>query len=190
MSSLASDRYSVYERDENGSLIPDGGSGYRLTPAGVEAEYQMYLKRAKERMPAPTTELPDRYNLTNLNEFSPRPPRLQYGIAIDFNKLESYAKEKNLLEAAARKRGVSVSSLSDYAIISEVFKALKVACNAIVYWCVPWVPEYNGMVALYSNYTIFWEQLEEQDEKEVIDILQKELGVTEEPMWYWDICNR
>ncbi|KAL6306890.1 hypothetical protein BKA93DRAFT_124783 [Sparassis latifolia] len=126
----------------------------------------------------------------SLKDGSPDPPLLQYGIAVNFDKLLSYAKEKNLLEPAARKRGVSLSSLSDMPIISEVIKALEVACNARLHYTAPWVPDYEGMVALYSNYSMFWEQLEEEHEQEVINILQEELGVTEEPMWYWDAVNQ
>ncbi|KAL6298340.1 hypothetical protein BKA93DRAFT_754238 [Sparassis latifolia] len=190
MSSLASDGYSWYERDENGNLIPDSGTGYKLTPAAVEAEREIYLKRAKERMPAPTTELPDKYNPFLRKDVKPKPPVLQYGIAVKFNQLRSYANEKNLLEPAARKRGVPLSSLSVMPIVYEAIHGLEVACNARLHWAIPWIAGYNGMVVLYSNYSIFWEQLEEEHEQEVIKILQEELGVTEKPMWYWDISNQ
>ncbi|GBE88057.1 hypothetical protein SCP_1202860 [Sparassis crispa] len=190
MSSLASDRYSCYERDDNGDLIPHGGTGYKLTRAALEAEREIWLKRAKARLPAPTTELPDKYNFMTLPDGSPDPPSIQYGIAVKFDKLLSYAKQKNLLEPAACKRGVALTSLSDMSIISDVIETLEVACNARLHWSIPWVPDYNGMIALYSNYTMFWEQLEEEHEQEVIKILQEELGVTEKPMWYWDISNQ
>ncbi|GBE88054.1 hypothetical protein SCP_1202830 [Sparassis crispa] len=188
--SLTADRYSWYERDENGNLIPDGGTGYKLTPAAVEAEREIYLKRAKERMPTPTTELPDKYNPFLRKDVKPKPPVLQYGIAVNFDQLRSYANEKNLLEPAARKRGVPLSSLSDMPIVYEAIHGLEVACNARLHWAIPWVPDYDGMVSLYSNYSIFWEQLEEEHEQEVIKILQEELGVTVKPMWYWDISNQ
>ncbi|KAL6306893.1 hypothetical protein BKA93DRAFT_771415 [Sparassis latifolia] len=150
----------------------------------------MYLERAKKSMPAPTTELPDKYNFMSLQEGNPDPPLIQFGVAVNFDKLLSYAKQKNLLESAARRCGVSVNSLSDMPIVCEVIRALEVACNARLHWSIPWVPDYDAMVALYSNYSMFWDQLEEEHEKEVIKILQEELGVTEEPMWYWDISNQ
>ena len=63
-------------------------------------------------------------------------------------------------------------------------------CNAMLFYRMPFtVTGQTSMLALYSNYTMEEYQLCEQDEREVIEILQKELGIVEDPMWYWDRCH-
>ena len=67
---------------------------------------------------------------------------------------------------------------------------LAKTCNAVLFYHMPFtVTGQTCMFALYSNYTMERYQLCEQDEKEVIEILQKELGIIEDPMWYWDRCH-
>ena len=50
------------------------------------------------------------------------------------------------------------------------------------------IPGVRVHLAKTCNAVLFYHMCE-QDEKEVIEILQKELGIIEDPMWYWDRCH-
>ena len=51
--------------------------------------------------------------------------------------------------------------------------------------------EYELCFSLYSNYTKWCRELEETDEKEVVEIIKKELHIPEDvaPMWYHQITD-
>ncbi|KAJ6584779.1 hypothetical protein B0H19DRAFT_1227413, partial [Mycena capillaripes] len=45
------------------------------------------------------------------------------------------------------------------------------------------------VLCLYSNYNINRRRLVKEDERDVIEIIQRELGISESPKWYWDWMN-
>ena len=51
--------------------------------------------------------------------------------------------------------------------------------------------EYEFCFSLYSNYTKWCRELEETDEKEVVEIMRKELHIPEDipPMWYHQVTD-
>ncbi|KAJ6512040.1 hypothetical protein C8R47DRAFT_1314108 [Mycena vitilis] len=47
----------------------------------------------------------------------------------------------------------------------------------------------NSVLALYSNYNMSRRRLVEDDEQDVIETIQQELGIKDSPRWYWDWTN-
>ncbi|KAA1476928.1 hypothetical protein DENSPDRAFT_844054 [Dentipellis sp. KUC8613] len=171
-----------YVYDEGGNLIPDVATGYRLTPRCLETRRQRRILKAKGR--APMDELPS--ELRAYPNDSRRPDRMQYGIPVTTSQLYKYATRRKLpVMSPFGTPSHRADFMTDLAM--KVVADLREVCNARLEWVAPVSIDYDWMLAFYDNYNWYREELEDHEEQEVVEILQKELRTNERPKWYWDM---
>ncbi|KAA1475275.1 hypothetical protein DENSPDRAFT_842020 [Dentipellis sp. KUC8613] len=51
---------------------------------------------------------------------------------------------------------------------------------------IPRIEGYDFMISMYTDLTLKHDKLEDDEEREVIEIIQRELRLSESPKWYWD----
>ncbi|EIN08956.1 hypothetical protein PUNSTDRAFT_44449 [Punctularia strigosozonata HHB-11173 SS5] len=109
-------------------------------------------------------------------------PRFHYGVGVPFRKLRAYAIKKKFIDEDA-------TNMDVYACTELITYSLMDACGTSLHYAVPLHIAYNSMIALYTNFNVYREELTEKDEIEVIHILKRELelGSNVKARWYWDL---
>ncbi|THH07510.1 hypothetical protein EW146_g9295 [Bondarzewia mesenterica] len=166
-----------FELDSEGKPIRNPYTGYQVTPLAREARHQEYMERAKKK--APMSQLPDDFNV----KLNPKAPKLYFGLPFNYEEhIVPYAKAHDLVYYLDR----YPNEINPVDTIPAVLDYLEYCCDAKLYFKLPFGPSLQGMIALYSNYTMEEDHLLPDDEKEVIKIIKKELGIDIEAKWYWD----
>ncbi|KAA1475278.1 hypothetical protein DENSPDRAFT_418524 [Dentipellis sp. KUC8613] len=171
--------YAEYEVDSEGNYIPDPEFGYKLTSESIENRREWRATYFKGREPMLT--LPP-----HLQVSPSRPahmlPKLLFGFALSFSQAFSYAKRRKIKLLGEKADPILRPSYAALKTITDLDRRTGADLN----YEIPRVEGYDFMIALYSNLTLEDDQLEEEEEKEVIEILQRELRISDPPMWYWD----
>lgn len=117
------------------------------------------------------------------------PVKLAFGFGTNIVDLTSYAKRASLLsdsKLAACKNKQHRELLITRAIFAVEHHLVWVT-RARVNFHTPVHVRYDTVVALWDNYTKEKHELDDQDTKEVLDLLRKELHLpeAEQPLWYF-----
>ncbi|KAF8431213.1 hypothetical protein L210DRAFT_3651280 [Boletus edulis BED1] len=130
----------------------------------------------------PTTQLPDRYRVTVAN---PNPPLVHFAFPAAISKLYKYAYKHNLLKFFANFPKM-ISPVSAFAatrhLSDEVQYELEIA------WPFGQTADCGVILVLYNNYTMEEKMLINEDQEDVIEMVQEELGYDKSvrPKWYFD----
>ncbi|KAI0058558.1 hypothetical protein BV25DRAFT_1229329 [Artomyces pyxidatus] len=116
---------------------------------------------------------------------TPSPPEYHFGLLIKEDKLLDYVISKDLLDD---------DDFPLHAFTSQVHATeylQKLTENPTLYTAAPFSEKHDDLVvALYSNYTIRRNQYIDDHERQILDIIRKELSLEgQTPMWYWDTGN-
>ncbi|TFY51391.1 hypothetical protein EVG20_g11018, partial [Dentipellis fragilis] len=148
--------------DSEGNRIPDPNFGYKLTAQSLENRHQWRVAFFEGR--EPMEDLLPEYCWHHIFDYAER------------RKIKVLDEAKS--EPIYRRSHAALSVLAD----------LDRRCGADLFYE---FPRCDGCDLMISMYMTPWaqDQLELQEEKEVIEILQRELRVSEPPKWYWDATN-
>ncbi|TFY53943.1 hypothetical protein EVG20_g9908 [Dentipellis fragilis] len=165
-----------YQLDSKGSRIPDIGTGFKLTDRCLEAFRECHIQRMKGR--EPMDDLPERLRVYPDDPPTRHPERVQYGIPVTIYQLHAYAVSKGLC------LGSPFGTMSHRArffvnLHKKVAADLQDVCDTTLHSAGILSVDYDCIVALHDNYTWFKDELEEDHEKQVVEILQRELKTTE-----------
>ncbi|KAI0058560.1 hypothetical protein BV25DRAFT_1229471 [Artomyces pyxidatus] len=118
--------------------------------------------------------------------FTPSPLEYHFGLSIKEDKLLEYVISKDLLDDDDD-FPVDVLTLQVHA--TEYLQNLTE--NPTLYTAAPFTEKNDDIVvALYSNYTIRDNKYIDDHERQILDIVRKELLLEgQAPMWYWDLGN-
>ncbi|PBL04295.1 hypothetical protein ARMGADRAFT_1004885 [Armillaria gallica] len=126
--------------------------------------------------------LPTEYKVTDPNY---PPCRYQYGFGVTYQWLINYARQYYLIEEPKSNDPEDVrTSLVVYSLVNTA-RHLRYLCRTRIRFACPISYDYDVVFALYSNHTQEDEELD-KDHAEVVEMLSKELGQPEGPMWFED----
>ncbi|TFY63556.1 hypothetical protein EVG20_g6264 [Dentipellis fragilis] len=169
-----------FEVDSEGKRIPDPEFGYKLTAQSLENRDRWRAASLKGREPLPT--LPSHLRVSPLWPANTL-PSLLFGFPLRMHHVFDYAKRRQV-KLLDKTRAEPVYR-SIHAIM-KVIADLDRRCGADLHYGIPRIDGYDFMISLYTNLTLSKDQLEAVEERDVIDILMRELQLSEPPMWYWD----
>ncbi|KAI0040884.1 hypothetical protein FA95DRAFT_1683550 [Auriscalpium vulgare] len=147
-----------------------------------DASLQDWLRRMTSSVPL--RNLPRQFEVQRIPHAN-RPPVLLYGYSLHLEELLDLANQRNLPNAISPGEPLTTASCT-----VSILRYLNGVTGAALHLGIP-ISERPGtrVVMLYSNYSMEREQYEEQDEREIIEILKGELGFKSDPVWYWDLAN-
>ncbi|KAI0029028.1 hypothetical protein K488DRAFT_89150 [Vararia minispora EC-137] len=119
-----------------------------------------------------------------------KPPLLHFGIGLD---VERAAKGESLVPWA-RERGLNVEPEKGFDLgfaLSEtarnVVKYLTDKCAYRFELIVPWSADYDTIIAIYNNYDLPANILDDETEGMIMDVLREIMNdPNQEPLWYYD----
>ncbi|TFY77241.1 hypothetical protein EWM64_g6774 [Hericium alpestre] len=170
-----------YELDSNGNKIPDGVKGWKITDRGRAARLKYRKACLKDRKPM--SKLPRKLLTFPDNPYF-CPPLIHFALPFSTDQMLDFNARHNIpLEDGPH---------SKYHILLSI--ALKRCVNHLCKLCdtyrltliIPCDVKHEWAVALHSNYNWYKEELVEEDEKEVVEIIKKELKIERGPKWYYD----
>lgn len=127
--------------------------------------------------------LPTEYKVTDPDY---PPCRYQYGFGVTYQWLINYARQHHLIEEPKSDDPEDVrASLVVYSLVNTA-RHLRYLCRTRIRFAYPISYDYDVVFALYLNHTQEDEGLEDKDHAEVVEMLSKELGQPEGPMWFED----
>lgn len=119
------------------------------------------------------------------------PVKLSFGFGVTSDTLIQYALEKKLVDPRKLTEGdPEFISYERYFAINAVIKHLERVTGAPkLYIRFPMSPEYEYMISLYDNYSKRVDEMDEDDEREVLDIIRKELNIPDDvpAMWWFEM---
>ncbi|KAA1476930.1 hypothetical protein DENSPDRAFT_844056 [Dentipellis sp. KUC8613] len=134
----------------------------------------------------PMDDLPEHLRVYPGDRPTRRPNRVQYGIPVTIYQLHDYAISRGL--PIGRPSGPMSRRARYYTNLQEKVTAdLKDLCETTLHPAGILSVDYDCIVALHDNYTWFDEELEDDEERQVVEILQRELKTTEKARWYFDV---
>jgi hypothetical protein len=96
-----------------------------------------------------------------------------FGIGTSFVILEAYGRAHGMVDKS--------TVITAY----QVVERLSELCQERLELEVVISPDHDLVISLYSNYTMWHKELEDPDEKEVLDCIRTELGINrEKAMWF------
>ncbi|KAF8554134.1 hypothetical protein OG21DRAFT_1497254 [Imleria badia] len=130
----------------------------------------------------PMTQLPDRYRVTVAN---PDPPLVHFAIPVHIVDLYKYADKHDLIEYIPRFPQV-LSPVS--ALVATDRLSQEVEYELEFSWPFEHTADCGVILSLYDNYTIEEKMLIDEDQEDVIQMVQEELGLDRSvlPKWYFD----
>ncbi|KAI0314624.1 hypothetical protein OF83DRAFT_423963 [Amylostereum chailletii] len=169
-----------YELDENGNFIGDPRDSFKLTDRAIALRSEKFKKCAEKR--PPMAQLPVDLRPRRPDDGT---PLLHYGFVFKFEQLMACAERHNIVADGTPKELVPVRAL--WGVMGFLYREAR----AVVFPQIPLSTEYNHMVSLYSNYSVENDEFDEEDEREIVAIVKKELQIPEDVpiMWWWDISN-
>ncbi|KAA1475276.1 hypothetical protein DENSPDRAFT_852861 [Dentipellis sp. KUC8613] len=169
-----------FELDSEGNRIPDPDFGFKLTAQSLENRRKWRATRRKAR--EPLLVLPPDLHVSREHPVDTL-PRLMFGFPLRWQHTIDYAKRRKLkLLDESKANPVYYKSHAALVAIAHLDRR----CGADLRHEFPRLDGYDFMVSLYTNHTLEEDQLEPQEEKEVIEIIQQELQLSGPPKWYWD----
>lgn len=119
------------------------------------------------------------------------PDKLSFGFGAKSDTLIEYALEKKLVDPRKLTEGdPKFIGYERYFAINRVIKHLERVTGAPrLYVRFPTSPDYEYMISLYDNYSKRVDEMDEDDEREVLDILRKELNISDDvpAMWWFEM---
>ncbi|KAJ7645581.1 hypothetical protein DFH06DRAFT_590016 [Mycena polygramma] len=117
------------------------------------------------------------------------PTAYQFGFVVPNETLKAYALKRNLVLDDHFK-----SPLHSLCAISRSIRHLETSTVAHCARLSHARPNddfgrAHCVVSLYSNYNMKNRELVEEDKQDVVEIIQRELGISDAPKWYWDRRN-
>ncbi|TFY74848.1 hypothetical protein EWM64_g9164 [Hericium alpestre] len=173
-----------YELDSNGNRIPDGVKGWKLTDRARAARLNYRKLCFKDRKPM--SKLPKKLLTFPDNPYL-RPPLIYFALPFSTDQMLDFNARHNI--------PLVDGPHSKYTICLSI--ALKRGMNHLCKLCdtyaltliIPCDVKHEWGVALHSNYNWYEEELEEEDEKEVVEIIKRELKIKKGPKWYYDTMS-
>ncbi|KAI0063824.1 hypothetical protein BV25DRAFT_1837381 [Artomyces pyxidatus] len=102
-------------------------------------------------------------------------PVLHFGFGCSLQQLFRFSVDRGILDR------------DEYISLVDVKKYLEKVTNATLHIRHPISYEYDIMIARYSNYSMEHEQYEDEHERKVLQTIQRELKIEEQPaLWYWN----
>ncbi|KAJ6512045.1 hypothetical protein C8R47DRAFT_1207398 [Mycena vitilis] len=110
----------------------------------------------------------------------------QFGFVVPNETLKAYALRRSLVPESHFK-----SPFHSLCAISRSIRHLETVAHARLSHARPndGFGRAHCVVSLYSNYNMKNRQMVEEDEQDVVEIIQRELGISDAPKWYWDRRN-
>ncbi|KAA1475281.1 hypothetical protein DENSPDRAFT_418541 [Dentipellis sp. KUC8613] len=174
--------YAEFERDAQGNYIPDPEFGYKLTAESMENHRQWRALYFKGNEPMIT--LPSHFRVSARRPANTL-PTLHFGFPLQFDQAFEYAKRRKLKLLG---ENADPDLRPSFAAIKTIMD-LDRRTGADLRYEIPRIEGYDFMISLYTNLTLEADQLEKEEEKEVADIIQRELQISDPPMWYWDVAT-
>ncbi|KAA1477643.1 hypothetical protein DENSPDRAFT_861609 [Dentipellis sp. KUC8613] len=117
------------------------------------------------------------------------PIKVSFGIGVSFDTLIDYAVRRKLIEHHRVTEGSQdlIDSASNVAVYRVVEHLKNITGARYMWFSLPVALEVDVVIDLYDNYTKEDYEMEEQDEKEVFEIVRSELGIPadETPKWWF-----
>ena len=141
---------------------------------------QDYVKLCKQLKPMTQLPLALRLDHGSYKPWHDRPHYVCFGFGVTHRQLVDYALQVGILSPS------SPAWECSSAVFDATMHLARLALFELDMRCI-YHPTYNYCVCLYSNYTQQSKELVEEDEKEVLDIVRKELKIPDDdaPMWYF-----
>ncbi|KAI0029025.1 hypothetical protein K488DRAFT_89147 [Vararia minispora EC-137] len=122
--------------------------------------------------------------------FYEKPPLLHFGIGLDINR----AAEGESLVPWARERGLCSEPRKGYTkgfalaqTARNVVRYLSERCSYRFQLVIPWSVDYDAIIAIYNNYDLPDNILDDETEGMIMDVLRRVVNdPNQEPMWYYD----
>ncbi|KDQ50465.1 hypothetical protein JAAARDRAFT_200011 [Jaapia argillacea MUCL 33604] len=147
--------------------------------------------RSIEAFPWPSPTLPEKYKVANPRDYRRRDqvPLLIYGIECSTQEIMRYAKKYKL---GPEEFWDSDNKLHVACVIEDVIRRLNKRTRYKIHFRFPVSRSgWTGVFGIYSNHRFVEEEMtEEEEEVDVFNILNEELGtIGRPPMWHWDAGN-
>lgn len=127
--------------------------------------------------------LRDQYKVTRINkkvvlQNGFRPEKVHFGIGVTVDQINDYAHKHNIHKP---KCDYTVMNLP---IVTQRLAEITDCLN--LYYKIAFSLDHDIVLAMYDNYTQRRLEFEPEDEKEVLDIIRREMGAEpeQEAMWY------
>lgn len=101
--------------------------------------------------------------------------QVYYGIGVTHNILEKYARDRHLIRPDAKFGILEADKVAHH--LSDVARMPLQLCPVVS-------KKHDYVLALYSNYTKWERELETEDEVDVLNIINSELGTNESFLWF------
>lgn len=118
-------------------------------------------------------------------------PKLLFGFGTTIPDLLAYAEKVKILTDAKLKATENDAQDREYMLcdcVKYVEKHLRWVTRARLKFRTPVHVKYDTVITLWDNYTKEEQELDDDDTKEVLDLLREELSVLkeEQPLWYFE----
>ncbi|KAI0058555.1 hypothetical protein BV25DRAFT_1229333 [Artomyces pyxidatus] len=147
------------------------------------ALYDERMNRGREAR-KPVADLPAKYDPT----IAVGPPEIHFGLVLTYQALLEYANDCGLVY-----EDYPDDPLTTITCRLPVLLHLRALTDDdTLYISCPYMGADSGwaVVALYSNYTRRRNKFVDEDERDVLDILRRQLGLEGQPaLWHWDAGN-
>ncbi|KAI0313934.1 hypothetical protein OF83DRAFT_1139124 [Amylostereum chailletii] len=166
-----------FELDENDRPIGHPCDGFKLTKRAQALCLEKWRKCVDKR--PPIAQLPVELRPKHPEDGT---PLLHYGFVIE---------EEDIMACAIRNNIINDETKPSQRYLFAVWGVFSFVCRetrALVYHRSPLSIEHKHMVSLYSNHSIEEDEYDEEDEREIIEIVKRELNIPESTplMWWWD----
>ncbi|KAA1467442.1 hypothetical protein DENSPDRAFT_926611 [Dentipellis sp. KUC8613] len=117
------------------------------------------------------------------------PIKVSFGLGVSSDALVEYAIKHKGIERRAVEEGrkKSIGTIRALGVYKAVRFLKYISGAPYLSFCMPISMDVDYVVELYNNYTKEELEMDEQDEREVLEILKKELGISQEetPKWWF-----
>ncbi|TFY82229.1 hypothetical protein EWM64_g1774 [Hericium alpestre] len=107
------------------------------------------------------------------------PPRFHFGVGVTYRQLYDYSVQHRLVPDK-----FFTDSRRSFDTIEATCKHLDRMSGIKLYLQPVRHPKYGWIVARYSNYTWYYEEVEARQEQIVIDLIRRELNIQDMPQWH------
>ncbi|TFY82226.1 hypothetical protein EWM64_g1777 [Hericium alpestre] len=149
------------------------------TPKARAERYQLYASRRNEH--EPMDQLPPSY-LVYAQKPRGNVPLFHFGIGATMKQLHNYAVQHRLVPEKYYN-----DAFYSGEIIEAAVKHLDRISGVNLYLEGVQHPKYSWVVARYSNYTWYHEEVNAREENKVIDLIRRELKIEDIPQWHFSV---
>ena len=184
-----------FQRDDGGNLIRSTTHGWKLTPRGELARLQVlpcssilrflsdfrlqaFVEETKQY--PPMEQLPARYDaaITKTSAI------LSFGLGITYDQLLGFVNKRNIRAPWAPDQPITRPIVAYLMITRHLRTKIR---GLRLFYRRPMSPQYDMLLALYSNHSFRTYQYHDESQRRIIEIMKKELDIDSPPMWYWDM---